>query len=131
MDLALIKDNKNGSDLYRRQLEKALTDIMPALVERDVWDERFVEDVPCFNNRHVGRKTPIVFKGIPSLLALELKLYWAKLLADPRMDSRGNVERRRLPMTWFAAEGEQLLNAFGAHCLADIHHPEFPHDGHI
>lgn len=131
MDLALIKDNKNESDLYRRQLEKALTDIMPALVERDVWDERFVEDVPCFNNRHVGRKTPIVFKGIPSLLALELKLYWAKLLSDPRMDSRGNVERRRLPMTWFAAEGEQLLNAFGADCLADIHHPEFPHDRHV
>lgn len=130
MDLTLVKNSKSESDLYRHQLESALRDITPTLLERDVWDKRFVEKNSCFTNTYVGERSPIVFEGMPSLLALELKLYWAKLLADPRMDSRSNVDRRRLPMIWFAAEGNQLLKAFDASCLADIEHPEFPHDGH-
>ena len=98
MDLTLVKNSKSESDLYRHQLESALRDITPTLLERDVWDKRFVEKNSCFTNTYVGERSPIVFEGMPSLLALELKLYWAKLLADPRMDSRSNVDRRRLPM---------------------------------
>ena len=130
MDLRLVEDGKTEIDLYKNQLENALAKIAPILTQESVWGKALIENNPYFKNKHIGPRSPISFEGIPSLLALELKLYWARLLADPRMDSRSHLDRRRLPMAWFTAEGEQVLRAFSSSCIAEIPHPEFPLDGH-
>jgi hypothetical protein len=129
MDLVLINDNKNELDRYLHQMDRALSDISPALLERHVWDKSFVQSLPAFTNDHIGVRNPVSFEGLCPLLKAELKLYWARLLSDPRMNSRSCVERRRLPTNWFVEEGLKLLDTMGVSCLADIPHPEFPIEG--
>lgn len=124
MDLELISGKED--DVYKHQLEISVSSIFPDLLERDVWDKAFIESIPKFSNEHIGKNSPIIFEGIPPLLSLELKLYWAKLLSDTRFNSRSNVERRRLPMEWFRKEGGSLLRLFNVPSFANIPHPEFP-----
>lgn len=130
MDLELIHSSNNESDLYASQLENALSDISPKLFFSDYWDKDFVQSLPQLVNNHIDAHAPINFEDIPSPLSLELKLYWAHLLADPRMNSRSIVERRFLPMEWFRAQWQAIFKLFNVTSLADIPHPEFPIGGH-
>lgn len=130
MDLKLVHGGHSETELYASQLAKVLADISPALLSQHTWDKDLVSATPLFVNEHVGVRTPITFEGISNLARLELKLYWARLLADPRMNSRSNIERRRLPMSWFQDECDSILQRFNAGCIADIPHPEFPFRGH-
>lgn len=129
MDLKLVHVNDSKDDLYASQLQKALLDISPTLLSNNVWDRGLIQSLPQMVNEHVGARTPIIFDDIPFLLSLELKLYWANLLADHRMNSKSIVDRRRLPMAWFREKGEEILKLFNVSCLADIPHPEFPMNG--
>ena len=129
MDLNLVHSQSDESAIYLNQLKRALTNISPGLISENLWDKEFVESTPQFLNKHVGAQSPIDFEGIPTLLALELKLHWAKVLSDPRMDAKSKIERRRLPMKWFKEEGQSILDYFGVESLAQIPHPEFPLNG--
>ena len=130
MDLKLAYSNASPEDLYSNQLAESIKAYSADLLDRDVWDKEFVEAAPYFVNEHIGVNNPVDFTGIPKLLILELKLYWARLLSDRRNNSRSITERRRLPMKWFRKEGPSILRTFDVSCLADIDHPEFPVCGH-
>lgn len=129
MDLELVHSSGSEEDVYASSLKQALSDMSPTLLSHDVWDRSLVNALPQILNDHVGACSPIIFEDIPPLLSLELKLYWARLLADPRMNSKSNVERRRLPMEWLRAEWRSIFKLFNVSCLADIPHPEFPAEG--
>src|SRR5690554_1699327 len=130
MDLRVAYSNSSEDELYSNQLTEAIKAHSPELLELEVWDKAFVNQAPYFVNEHVGSRSPTAFTGLPELFALELKLYWARLLCDGRNNSRSIVERRRLPMEWFRQEGGAILKAFGASCMANINHPEFPKSGY-
>ena len=131
MDLKLIESERGRYDIYSNHLENLLSDISPKLLSDNVWNREFVGSVNHFVNEHVGSRSPIVFEGVPYLPQLELKVYWAKLLSDPRMNSRSITERRRLPMAWMQKECQAFLDSLGVICIADIPHPEFPLKGSV
>lgn len=130
MDLKLAHSNSSPEELYSGQLTEAIKAYSLELLDRDIWEKAFVDAAPYFVNEHVGPRMSIDFKGIPNLLALELKLYWAKLLSDERNNSRSVIERRSLPMRWFREEGLSILEVLNIGCLAELSHPEFPILGH-
>lgn len=130
MDLKLVHSNRDDLDIYRNQMKAALTGFSSELLESDVWGLDLVRKVERFCNQHVGVKNGSVsFKGIPEIVSLELKLYWANLLADPRQNSESIVARRLMPMKWFRAKTNEILKHFNAVSISDIEHPEFPIDG--
>lgn len=131
MDLELISNNKEGAELYLTQMEARLNAISPALVQENIWSKTLLEEIPCFVNEYIAARSPISFVGIPETPSLELKLYWANLLSDPRMNSQSIVQRRRLPMSWLMECCENALQKFEVTCIADIPHPEFPLKGSI
>jgi len=100
MDLELISHDKEGADLYSAQMEARLNAISPVLAQESVWNKSLLDETPCFVNEYIADRSPISFVGIPETPSLEVKLYWANLLSDPRMNSQSIVQRRRLPMSW-------------------------------
>ncbi len=124
MDLKLAYD-ADADKIYQQQLEESLAAYSPALLDQDTWTRELVLSHPEFLNEHVGPKSSLAFKGLPTLPKLELKLYWARLLSDPRKNSRSIVERRLVPMSWFSACWADIAQQFGVRDIATIPSPEF------
>lgn len=125
MDLKLVQTNSDN-DRYLELMTDSLKTISKKLLFHDVWDHKIVSSIPQFNNEHIGARSPIDFEGLQESVQLELKLYWAKLLIDPRNNSRSIIERRRLPMSWFKEQWHSISALFGGvFYVSDISHPEF------
>lgn len=124
MDLKLAYD-VNADKVYQKRLEENLAAYSPALLTQDIWDREVVLSHAQFVNEYVGPKSPLVFGCLPTLPKLELKLYWARVLSDPRKNSRSIVERRIMPMAWFNERWADIARQFGVRDLATIPSPEF------
>lgn len=128
MDLKLVQSNSDN-DRYLDLMTNTLKTISNKLLFHDVWDHKVVSSIPQFKNEHVGVRRPIYFDSLEEPIQLELKLYWAKLLIDPRNNSRSIIERRRSSMDWLNECWPKISNKFGGvSFLSDIPHPEFPKD---
>ncbi|NPU92115.1 MAG: tyrosine-type recombinase/integrase [Gammaproteobacteria bacterium] len=126
MDLKLVHSNSNTLALYRNQLEGALAAISPELLNCNIWSSGLVKKIKVFCNQHVGICSFVPnFEGIPEIVALELKLYWANLLSDPRQNSESIVSRRLAPMKWFRSKTSEILEHFDVDSISEIEHPEF------
>ena len=130
MDLKLIHSNCEPLALYKNQLEGALETFSPDLLSYNVWGSGLIKKIDVFCNQQIGIRSFVpCFEGIPEIVALELKLYWANLLSDPRQNSKNIVSRRLVPMKWFRSKANEILEHFGADSISDIEHPEFPNNG--
>lgn len=112
MDLKLICATST-ENVYKNRLINALTEISPSLLEQEIWSQGFINTVEKFKNDFVGPKSSISFISFPEIVALELKLYWAKLFCDERNNSRSIVERRLLPLSWLQVNWRLLSEHFG------------------
>lgn len=122
MDLKLAYD-ADADRAYQQQLENCLAAYAPALLTHDTWDREWV--LSQFMNEHVGVRSSIPFGRLPILPKLELKLYWAMLLSDPRKNSRSIVERRIMPMAWINDCWAEIAQQFEVTSLSAIPSPEF------
>ena len=124
MDLKLAYD-VDADKVYQKRLEESLAAYSPALLTQDSWGREAVLSHAQFVNEYVGPKSPLVFGRLPTLPKLELKLYWARVLSDPRKNSRSIVERRIMPMAWLNECWSEIARHFSVKCLAAIPSPEF------
>lgn len=128
MDLALVH-NSSSDDTYEGQLLCALQSLSSQLVQQDSWDRDLIRSVRELRNDFISDRRIIEFANLPRIPKLELKVYWAKLLADERNNSRSIIERRIAPTRWFNLEWPRISAEFCARSIAAIPCPQFPDEG--
>ena len=122
--LALVGGTPHDTDRYSNWLEARLGDVSPLLVENPVWSDAIMNEVfghPWLSQTYaslpLGAAVPV--------LTNEIKAYLAASVLDDRKADAHWFQRRIPVIRYLVAEGESLLQHFGAGCLADIPHPNF------
>ena len=122
--LALVGGTPHDTDRYSNWLEARLGDVSPLLVENPVWSAATMNEVfghPWLSQTYaslpLGAAVPV--------LTNEIKAYLAASVLDDRKADAHWFQRRIPVIRYLVAEGESLLQHFGAGCLADIPHPNF------
>ncbi|MED5525427.1 MAG: tyrosine-type recombinase/integrase [Pseudomonadota bacterium] len=130
IDLKLIS-HTSDSDVYLKNIESAVSDFSPMLLDSDQWNQSFITSLECFKVKTVGQRAMLDFSSLPRVVKNELKLYWAKVLSDVRNDSRSIIERRIYPHKWINDNWPMIASYFKVTCIAEIPSPMFPEDGSV
>ena len=122
--LALVGGTPHDTDRYSNWLEARLGAVSPLLVENPVWSDAMMSEV--FGHPWLS----LTYASLPlgaanPVLTNEIKAYLAASVLDDRKADAHWFQRRIPVIRYLVAEGESLLQHFGAGCLADIPHPGF------
>jgi hypothetical protein len=125
--LALVGGTPHEIDRYSNWLEARLGDLSPRLVGNPVWSDAIMNEVfghPWLSQTYAS--LPLGTAG--AVLTNEIKAYLAASVLDDRKADAHWFQRRIPVIRYLVADGESLLQHFGAGCLADIPHPCFALD---
>jgi Phage integrase family len=122
--LALVGGTPGETDRYSNWLEARLTAISPLLVDNPVWSDAVMSEV--FGHPWLS----LTYASLPlgaavPVLTNEIKAYLAASVLDDRKADAHWFQRRIPVIQYLVEEGANLLQHFGAACLADIPHPNF------
>ena len=122
--LALVGGTPHDTDRYSNWLEARLQEMSSLLVDNPVWSDAVMNEVfghPWLSQTYaslpLGAAVPV--------LANEIKAYLGASVLDDRKADAHWFQRRIPVIRYLVEEGANLLQHFGAGCLADIPHPGF------
>ena len=122
--LALVGGTPHDTDRYSNWLEGRLAEISPLLIDNPVWSDALMVEVFGHPWLSLTYASLSLSAAVP-VLTEEIKAYLAASTLDDRKADAHWFQRRILVIRYLVEEGANLLQHFGAACLADVPHPGF------